>query len=832
MPIFRFDVFELDTERAWLGVQGAEVRLRAKAHHLLVALLGESPALQSTEQLLDKVWGTRHLTRNTVAQTIQEIRQALKPWQSRELIENVPRQGYRLTVPVLRLDASMPEASEPWSAPPPKSAPSTNPAPADEPQVVSTPMPPIPVPPTARLQWPRWVVVAVVVLAALSGLALLWQPFGNHAPARLPSVANLGVKVTGRGGQAVETTLATLISGIMVRDYGMAPIQLGTPDRDNSATSRDRSRRDAHTAGVDLWFDGALNLSDDGQHLAGQIWFGGGRDTSIQALMVNHQSLRDLPALGEQLAAALGRVAVWPKQEPQSAPRLSDLELSRLTEAQVLLAQGRPVSARDALQVLSDTARAHPRVLATTARAALLQGRRRDVLQLLPEPLDDPELRYLHALARGDAAAAVTVAQTRLQSEPPSLMLHRDLVDALLEAQQSEAALTELDRLEQLQMSDWDRAELTVLRVRVLNARGRHQDATRFIAPVIQRLQAVGDHELLLRARYQRALAASMQGDLTTALRDYLDLIDAARRLVLPRLEVRAVFGAADLLKVQGDLASAEALLTEAVQRFPEADFRDLMPQLQLGRAYLDMDRGQWQAADDKAMAAQEALDQYAPQDAAAWSLRAEIAMLQGDLTRSRDLLQKAYALEESVGANVQMARDAQRLAFRDLLLGDLQAARGQMGIADAHCRKAGRPQACQPAIGIVARTFDPARPSVASEVRMLTNQRRGLRELSQVLLALFWQQRDDEAALVLDLALSSFETAPRQQQEPFRLIAMRVLREQQRPLPAGWEDRSAIHPDMQPAWQVLMANTEDYRTACASPDLLRGWHTLVCAPR
>lgn len=827
MPIFRFDVFELDTERAWLGVQGAEVRLRAKAHHLLVALLGESPALQSTDQLLDKVWGTRHLTRNTVAQTIQEIRQALKPWQSRELIENVPRQGYRLTVPVLRLDASMPEASEPWSAPPPISAPSTNPVPADEPLVVSTPIPP----PTARSQRPRWVVVAAM-LAALSGLAILWQPFGNHAPARLPSVANLGVKVTGRGGRAVETTLATLISGIMVRDYGMAPIQLGTLDQDNSAAGRDQSRRDAHTAGVDLWFDGALSLSDDGQHLAGQIWFGGGRDTSIQTLLVNHQSLRDLPALGEQLSAELGRIAVWPKHEPRSAARLSDLELSRLTEAQVLLAQGRPASARDALQVLSDSARMHPRVLATAARAALLQGRRRDVLQAFPEPVDDPELRYLHALARGDAGAAVAAAQTRLQSEPPSLILHRDLIDALLEAQQSEAALTELDQLEQLQMSDWDRAELTVLRVRVLNTRGQHQDATRLIAPVIQRLQAVGDHELLLRARYQRALAASMQGDLTAALRDYLDLIDDARRLALPRLEVRAVFGAADLLKVQGDLASAEALLTEAVHRFPEADFRDLMPQLQLGRAYLDMDRGLWQAADDKAMAAQDALDQYAPQDAAAWSLRAEIAMLQGDLTRSRELLQKAYALEESVGASVQMARDAQRLAFRDLLLGDLQAARGQMGIADAHCRKAGRPQACQPAIGIVARTFDPARPSVASEVRTLTNQRRGLRELSQVLLALFWQKRDDEAALVLDLALSSFATAPRQQQEPFRLIAMRVLREQQRPLPAGWEDRTAVHPDMQPAWQVLMANAEDYRTACAVPDPLRGWHTLVCAPR
>ncbi|MEO1085355.1 MAG: winged helix-turn-helix domain-containing protein, partial [Acidobacteriota bacterium] len=97
----RFAQFVLDLRLGRVEGPGGEVHLRPRTFHLLELLVREAPRVVSGEELLNRVWGTEHLSENSLRQAISELRQALGDSASRPtIIETVHRRGYRLIAEV------------------------------------------------------------------------------------------------------------------------------------------------------------------------------------------------------------------------------------------------------------------------------------------------------------------------------------------------------------------------------------------------------------------------------------------------------------------------------------------------------------------------------------------------------------------------------------------------------------------------------------------------------------------------------------------------------------------------------------------------------------
>src|SRR5262245_1794342 len=112
----RFDEFELDEENALLTRAGRPVALPPKAFAVLCALARQPGKLTKKEDLLDAVWGHRHVSESVLKTTISQVRTALSdPAAKPRYIETASRRGYRFIGVVL--GAPIPARSAPQSVP-------------------------------------------------------------------------------------------------------------------------------------------------------------------------------------------------------------------------------------------------------------------------------------------------------------------------------------------------------------------------------------------------------------------------------------------------------------------------------------------------------------------------------------------------------------------------------------------------------------------------------------------------------------------------------------------------------------------------------------------
>ena len=94
------------------GARGA-VNLRPQVMELLVFLASHESQVVGIQELLDTLWPGKIVTDGTLYNSIGELRQAISSLDdTRPYIENIPKKGYRLSVPVrnLREPAKTPEA--------------------------------------------------------------------------------------------------------------------------------------------------------------------------------------------------------------------------------------------------------------------------------------------------------------------------------------------------------------------------------------------------------------------------------------------------------------------------------------------------------------------------------------------------------------------------------------------------------------------------------------------------------------------------------------------------------------------------------------------------
>ncbi|MFA7439304.1 tetratricopeptide repeat protein, partial [Castellaniella sp.] len=148
---YRFDTFSFDAHTLQLHGPQGQIPLRPMTARLLLALIEASPKLLGRDALLDQVWGRQAVSAGVVKQSIHELRQALgESAQHPQLIENLPRLGYRLNAVVQRNTAE---------------APAVEPDPASSTET-----------PQRRPAAPLVLVLPVLAVVVVIGL-LIWRPW-------------------------------------------------------------------------------------------------------------------------------------------------------------------------------------------------------------------------------------------------------------------------------------------------------------------------------------------------------------------------------------------------------------------------------------------------------------------------------------------------------------------------------------------------------------------------------------------------------------------------------------------------------------------------------
>ena len=113
--IFRFGIFELDTDAEQLVKNGRVVRLQPKPFKLLCLLAGQAGTLVTREDIRKALWNSDTFVdfEQGVNFAIKQVREALGEDADRPVyIQTVPRRGYRFVAPVDRVAVNA-KATEP-----------------------------------------------------------------------------------------------------------------------------------------------------------------------------------------------------------------------------------------------------------------------------------------------------------------------------------------------------------------------------------------------------------------------------------------------------------------------------------------------------------------------------------------------------------------------------------------------------------------------------------------------------------------------------------------------------------------------------------------------
>jgi DNA-binding winged helix-turn-helix (wHTH) protein/tetratricopeptide (TPR) repeat protein len=106
MSIYEFGPFRLESERLLLFLDGTPVALGPKVVETLLALVEHPGEVLSKSVLLDRIWPEGWVEEANLAQNIYVLRKTLATHWSTEVIETVPRHGYRFAAPVTLAESS------------------------------------------------------------------------------------------------------------------------------------------------------------------------------------------------------------------------------------------------------------------------------------------------------------------------------------------------------------------------------------------------------------------------------------------------------------------------------------------------------------------------------------------------------------------------------------------------------------------------------------------------------------------------------------------------------------------------------------------------------
>lgn len=630
---YLFDAFVLDLESGQLLRGSESVRLRPQTFELLRVLVDAHPRILTRDELLDQVWGTEHVSANSLPQGISELRQALADdAQQPRFIETVHRRGYRFVCPVERQESTVSDART-----------ATEPARAVESTGVAfdTASPEAPASRAAETWRQALVPAAAALILAGSAAAAFWwldgsTPAGDARPqgaSTTPAASAAGDDLADRVAQVLEMyrglddagngevptarrrfaeELAAAQPGALlgrieefrarfprpadlaVLDVMEAQAAGAVSDFERQAEAARRAYDAGAKAGASALTGRALLLEIDAEHSLGRL---------ESAALLAEKAAEVLADAGdvERQADALGRLG-------ELLAVTGDVEggIERLARAEAL---AEPL-ASPALEA---------RLLTRRAALELARGATDDALQRL----EAARSIYRDAEhARGLAEVAMTMADLVAHTDGPkpaetlleeAIATWEQLGDRRNAARAWNALGTiwgrngdhldadrAFDRALEAFQAIGDQRSASTARVNLAtihSAAGRTEQAEALLREAVVGFERTGDRPQLARARYTLGQLELRQGELDAALaamRESLALFrdaGARRRVCFVERKVGELEGR------RLELAAAEASLTASLTCAREIGDRNLEAHALTGLGQLALDRGRLQEA-------------------------------------------------------------------------------------------------------------------------------------------------------------------------------------------------------------------------------------------
>lgn len=349
---FRFDAFELDTQRRMLRRSGADVELRPLAFDALVHLVRHAGHVVTKDELIAAVWPGLVVTDDSIARCVSDIRRALGDVEQK-IIKTVPRRGYTLAVPV---GPNGPGFAEP--------------APADLTVTRAEAAPPAPMvtdpgqPLMRGILARRWAVGAGLALLCVVLAWVVWAMRQHPETATVrPGLSIVVLPLSSEGGDPAQDRLAAALTDEITVDLSRIPetFVIARATADSYRGRRVDARQVGRELGVRYVLDGGLVRLGDAVQLTLQLV-----DTeSGRALWADRidGQLPDLPALYRRVTGTVARSLDLKLQEVETARararQAADIQ-DLLLQARWLLQFNRttPDSVQEARQLL-ERASAH-----------------------------------------------------------------------------------------------------------------------------------------------------------------------------------------------------------------------------------------------------------------------------------------------------------------------------------------------------------------------------------------------------------------------------------------------------------------------------------------
>lgn len=632
--ILRFAEFTLDDGAGVLSGPDGPIALRPRSFALLKVLVERAPDLVGHDQLIDAVWGHDALSPNVLPQTISEIRQALgDSAQAPRLVGTQHRRGYRLLVPVERLEAAAPQSA---SVPAPH--PATGPSPATG---------------QARAVAPRLVhgLLALAGAIVLAALLALGRP--GPEPAPQPAQGRPALALLARAADGEADWLRAAGSSLLT-------VALAADDRLQLLRG---DGRDGDPGGSDARWQAWLRDVLGARHALDVTWSLAGDEVALAWSLLDLDDGR-VQAAGQARDRDLAAACRLAAREVRDALRLIESDpawLAGLPQAAgarqayyrglAALAGGESGRAVADLSLAVADAGAGVRVrlaLATALRqAGDLQQAREQFEQVLaqPESLSVGERLRAEAEAAlaaqrpGDAVQALAALQRLL---PDDREVAFALADAQLQARRPEAAAGSLATLDTLASGEGEDPRWHLLRARLHLLEHRRAEAI---------------------ASAQRALAL-------------------AQALGLSSQATQASIDLAQMARADGDLAGARGSLQAVLER--GAASPDLIDEARLQMGGVLRDLGDFEAS---ASVLAQAREGFAGRGDRAGVLRAAIELHIIDSERSRS--EQAMAALRTLGPEIEGLGDARLAARWHNTLGMQALRNGQVESAEQHLEQA-----------------------------------------------------------------------------------------------------------------------------------------------
>jgi DNA-binding winged helix-turn-helix (wHTH) protein/tetratricopeptide (TPR) repeat protein/TolB-like protein len=207
-PVYEFGRFQLDVVQRQLLRDGRPLALEPRVLDTLLALLETRGQLVEKETLIKRVWPDTFVEEGNLTRNIHHLRKVLgKDSSDGEYIATVPRRGYRFVVEVRMTERPADTATEPPAR-----------------QEIA------PVAAAARVEWKRWVVVALALVFTVAG-------FGSYLlrkqqPTSIPLSGRSSVAVLGfqnLSGRAEESWLSNALSEMLTAELAAGDKLRTTP---------------------------------------------------------------------------------------------------------------------------------------------------------------------------------------------------------------------------------------------------------------------------------------------------------------------------------------------------------------------------------------------------------------------------------------------------------------------------------------------------------------------------------------------------------------------------------------------------------------------------